>query len=104
MKAVGIRELKAQLSRYLRDVAGGETVLVTDRGRVIAELRAPGANPGAPESDLERRLRVLAARIPLTMGRHRPGFVYRESPLPPAPPGTALRLINEERDEHDRLR
>ena len=33
MKAVGIRELKAYLSRFLREVASGEVVLVTDRGR-----------------------------------------------------------------------
>lgn len=104
MKAVGVRELKAQLSRYLRDVAGGETVLVTDRGRVIAELRAPGTTPGAPESDFERRLRLLAARMPLVIGRRRPGFVYRESPVRPAAPGTVRRLLDAERDEHDRLR
>ncbi len=42
MKTAGIRELKAQLSRYIRQVEDGETVLVTDRGKVIAELRPPG--------------------------------------------------------------
>lgn len=41
MKEAGIRELKAHLSRYLRDVQAGETVLVTDRGQVIAEIRRP---------------------------------------------------------------
>jgi antitoxin (DNA-binding transcriptional repressor) of toxin-antitoxin stability system len=41
MISVGIRDLKAHLSRYLRLVAGGEIVLVTDRGRVVAELRLP---------------------------------------------------------------
>lgn len=103
MKAIGVRELKAQLSRYLRDVAAGEIVLVTDRGRVVAELRAPGA-AGADESDFERRLRLLSAKMPLTIGRPRPGFVYRESPVKPAPQGTASRLLDAERDEHDRLR
>lgn len=43
MRAVGIRELKNRLSEYLRQVQNGERVLVTDRGRVIAELRPPGA-------------------------------------------------------------
>ncbi|MHC4236478.1 MAG: type II toxin-antitoxin system Phd/YefM family antitoxin, partial [Planctomycetota bacterium] len=42
MKAVGVRELKAHLSRYLREVQAGEVILVTDRGRVVAELRVPG--------------------------------------------------------------
>ena len=42
MKAVGIRELKARLSQYIREVRRGEVVLVTDRGEVVAELRQPG--------------------------------------------------------------
>jgi prevent-host-death family protein len=33
---VGIRELKASLSKYLRDVQDGQTLTVTDRGRPIA--------------------------------------------------------------------
>jgi len=43
MKTAGIRELKAHLSAYLREVAAGEVVLVADRGRVVAELRPPGS-------------------------------------------------------------
>jgi antitoxin (DNA-binding transcriptional repressor) of toxin-antitoxin stability system len=43
MKTAGVRELKAHLSGYLRDVERGDVVLVTDRGRVVAELRAPGS-------------------------------------------------------------
>lgn len=42
MHAVGIRELKAKLSQYIRLVEAGESVLVTDRGTVVAELRPPG--------------------------------------------------------------
>ena len=103
MKAIGVRELKAQLSRYIREVAAGEVVLVTDRGRVVAELRAPTDRPVAPESDLELRLRLLAARMPLTIGHRRDGFSYGESPVI-APPGTARRLLDAERDERDRLR
>ena len=41
MRTIGIRDLKAQLSRALRDVQRGEHFLVTDRGRVVAELRKP---------------------------------------------------------------
>lgn len=44
MKAVGIRELKNRLSEYLRLVKNGESVLVTDRGVVVAELKPPGAS------------------------------------------------------------
>ena len=60
MKAIGVRELKARLSRYLREVQAGEVILVTDRGRVVAELRAPG--PAAQdESDADRALLVKAS-------------------------------------------
>jgi prevent-host-death family protein len=39
MKTVGVRELKNRLSEYLREVRAGETVLVSDRGEVIADAR-----------------------------------------------------------------
>ena len=38
MRAVGLKVLKNRLSEYVRLAAGGETVLVTDRDRVVAEL------------------------------------------------------------------
>jgi antitoxin (DNA-binding transcriptional repressor) of toxin-antitoxin stability system len=41
MRAVGIKALKDKLSEYLRIVTSGETVLVTDRDRVVAELVPP---------------------------------------------------------------
>ena|SRR5438128_12291763 len=104
MKAVGVRELKARLSAYLRDVVGGETVLITDRGRVIAELRAP-SDQASPESDIDRRLRNLASLVPLTIGRRRPGYMYPAAPIStPAPDGTAQRLIDRDRDDSSRLR
>jgi prevent-host-death family protein len=37
---VGTKELKNRLSHYLRKVKGGEVVRVTDRGEVVAEIRA----------------------------------------------------------------
>lgn len=37
---VGIRELKAKLSHYLERAASGETIVVTDRGKAKAEIRA----------------------------------------------------------------
>ena len=41
MRTVGLKILKNKLSEYIRLVATGETVLVTDRDKVVAELRAP---------------------------------------------------------------
>ena len=46
MRAVGIKELKNHLSEYVRVAGTGETVLVTDRDRVVAELGPP--SPGRP--------------------------------------------------------
>lgn len=41
MKAVGVKILKNKLSEYVRLAESGETVLVTDRDRVVAELGPP---------------------------------------------------------------
>jgi antitoxin (DNA-binding transcriptional repressor) of toxin-antitoxin stability system len=41
MRSVGIKVLKNKLSEYVRIASGGETVLVTDRDRVVAELVPP---------------------------------------------------------------
>src|SRR3972149_2107426 len=47
MATVGIRELKNRLSEFLRRVADGERITVTDRGRPVAVLAPPGAGAGA---------------------------------------------------------
>jgi len=41
MRSVGLKVLKNKLSEYVRLAAGGETVLVTDRDRVVAEIVPP---------------------------------------------------------------
>ena len=47
---VGIRELKAHLSHYVRLVREGARVVVTDRGEEVAELRAvTPVSPGLRE-------------------------------------------------------
>ena len=38
MRSVGIKALNSRLSEYVRLAASGETILVTDRDRVVAEL------------------------------------------------------------------
>ena len=42
MTSVGIRELKNNLSNYVRDVERGKRVAVTAHGRIVAELVPPG--------------------------------------------------------------
>jgi antitoxin (DNA-binding transcriptional repressor) of toxin-antitoxin stability system len=41
MRAVGLKLLKNKLSEYIRLAERGETVLVTDRDRVVAEIVPP---------------------------------------------------------------
>ncbi|MGB9368528.1 MAG: prevent-host-death protein [Xanthobacteraceae bacterium] len=47
MRAVGLKILKNKLAEYVRLVASGETVLVTDRDRVVAEIVPPRAGRSA---------------------------------------------------------
>ena len=41
MRSVGLSSLKNRLREHMRRVASGETLLVTDRGRVVAEIVPP---------------------------------------------------------------
>ena len=43
---VGIRELKSRLSHYMRQVKGGATLLITERGRPIGRI-VPADLPAA---------------------------------------------------------
>lgn len=46
-----MKVLKNKLSEYVRLAQGGETILVTDRGRVVAELVPPQAGRGPAVAD-----------------------------------------------------
>lgn len=96
MRTIGIRELKAQLSRVLRDVQSGETVLVTDRGHVVAELRAPDGGTFV-ESRVDRAFARLATTGTLRVAE-RPREPYQVSPIV-SPTGTSVALLDAGRDE-----
>ncbi len=96
MRTVGVRELKAHLSRILREVQGGASVLVTDRGRVVAELRQPDPS-GWAEKPPYGALARMAAAGHLRLAEPSPD-PYPASPLK-APAGLARDLLAEERDE-----
>ena len=51
MRSVGVKALKNKLREYLRFVASGETVLVTDRDQVVAELIPPREGRSEPLAD-----------------------------------------------------
>jgi antitoxin (DNA-binding transcriptional repressor) of toxin-antitoxin stability system len=51
MRSVGLKVLKNKLSEYIRLAAAGETVLVTDRDRVVAEIVPPQPRRGLLSDD-----------------------------------------------------
>jgi antitoxin (DNA-binding transcriptional repressor) of toxin-antitoxin stability system len=60
MKVVGIKQLKARLSEYVRLAKAGQTVLVVERDEIVAELRP--ARRRAPLGDrLDELLDGLSA-------------------------------------------
>jgi hypothetical protein len=74
MRSVGIKFLKNKLSEYVRLAAGGETVLVTDRDRVVAELGPPatGRSPLVSDALLIDAVRQGWIRPPLSAGGEMP--------------------------------
>lgn len=96
MKAIGIREVKNNLSAYIREVRRGKVIQIADRGVVVAELRCP-SSPSSDESTYERLVeqgkiipparRFEATLVPLS--RTRPRF----------PSGYVNELIDSDRTE-----
>jgi antitoxin (DNA-binding transcriptional repressor) of toxin-antitoxin stability system len=63
MRAVGLKILTNKLSEYVRLAAAGETVLITDREAVVAEIvpPRPGRSPMLADAMLEDAfLKVLS--------------------------------------------
>lgn len=92
MRTIGVRELKAQLSRTLRDVQRGEHYLVTDRGRVVAELHMPGATLAPALSEAERARMEMAATGELRLAE-KPRTPIRRARVK-LPDGTAAEIID----------
>lgn len=91
----GIRELKDNLSRYIRRIEAGERISVTAHGRVVAELVPPGH--GARASAGSRWNDLIAAGI-----LHPPveaGDPFEDWPDIRLPPGAAEALIDSDRGE-----
>ncbi len=91
MRAVGLKILKNKLAEYVRLAASGETVLVTDRERVVAELNPPreSRSPLAADALLADAVRQ-GWLTPPTIGPGDP---------PPAVPVTSLSEVMAELDQ-----
>ena len=74
MRSVGSKLLKNKLGEYIRLAAAGETVLVTDRDQVVAELGlpAPGRSPLVSDALLLDAVRQGWIGPPLSARREMP--------------------------------
>jgi len=96
MKTIGVRNLKATLSSVLRDVQRGDVYLVTDRGRVVAELRRPDGGERITTAE-DRAFAQLASAGHLRVAE-RPASPYPLSPLR-SNDGLAATILDEARGE-----
>ena len=96
IKTVGIKELKNNLSAYLREVRNGYSVLISDRNDVVAELHEPYGQSN-----------IAGGTHPLLLAWAQEGLVQlpkrEKQPLQPSPiqrpEGTGLNLLSEDRKE-----
>ncbi len=90
----GIRELKDNLSRYIRQVEAGERVVITAHGRVVAELVPPGASRRTHGNQFDRLVASGVITPPVE-----DGDPLEHCPDIRLPKGTASSLIDADRDE-----
>lgn len=88
MASVGIRELKQNASAVVARAAAGETMVITDRGRPVAQIgpRAQSGLQALREHGLVREPRVSAADLPMP------------APLPKDAPSLS-QLLEDDRQE-----
>jgi prevent-host-death family protein len=92
--STGIRELKNNLSRYIRNVETGERIAITAHGRVVAELVPPAAKTARAPSRFDELVASGVIRAPLEAGDPTAGW-----PRLRLPAGTAGELIDADRGE-----
>lgn len=83
MERIGVRELRQHASRYLDRVKAGETVEVTERGRLVALLTPPH-----PATSARQRLVAAGRLLPAT----RPFELPERSSVPAGTPDTGAVL------------
>lgn len=92
LRTVGLKVLKNSLSEYVRRASSGETFLITDRDKVVAELVPPETGRSRQVADA-----VLAEMV--REGVLTPAL-RRGSPSPPPPPVSSLSEILKELDDY----
>lgn len=94
MISAGIRELKNNLSHYVRRIEAGERVAVTAHGRVVAELVPPSGRKGRGSARFDE---LVASGVIEPAAE--PDGSLPEWPDIAVPSGTAAELIDADRGE-----
>jgi prevent-host-death family protein len=92
--STGVRELRDNLSRYIRRIEAGERIAITAHGRVVAELVPPGATTKGEPSRFDDLVASGVIRPPLETGDPTEGW-----PDIRLAAGTAAELIDADRGE-----
>jgi antitoxin (DNA-binding transcriptional repressor) of toxin-antitoxin stability system len=96
MISIDIRELAADVNRYIRQLATESRIFVTDHGEVVAELCAPDVPQGRQPASRSAQLVAAGVVRPATDG----GDPLADWPSPKElllPAGTVAALIDEDR-------
>ncbi|MFN7925416.1 MAG: type II toxin-antitoxin system prevent-host-death family antitoxin [Bryobacteraceae bacterium] len=91
---VGIRELRDNLSQYIRRAESGERIEITAHGRTVAELAPPSSTRDRSMHPIDRLIEAGVARAAIESGdplEHWPDIHL--------PPGTVKALIDADREE-----
>ena len=94
MTRIGLSELKERLDVYIAKVRAGETVVVTDQGEVVAELKPPVIT-GNPV--LDNMVRKGEARLGKPIGDRE--ALYAPQPGPTLKGVTSQQLLDALREE-----
>ena len=94
MTKVGLRELKNRLGVYIAKVRAGETVVITDRGQVVAELKPPATTNNPVLDEMVRKGEIRLGK-PI---RDRKAL-YAPMPGPVLKGGTSQEILDALREE-----
>ena len=92
MASTGIRELKNNLSQFVRRVEKGERIAVTAHGRVVAMLVPPTSAAMSKRDQMIADGRLIPARDTSRTPIKWPNLKF--------PPGTAQKWLDEIREDH----
>lgn len=93
--SVGVKKLKNNLSAYLKEVKKGSLVLVTEHGRVIAEIKVPREEYDFLRLDRMKQEWVDSGKLHLPLNKKE---ALKKSPVT-LPKGPAKRMIDLDRGD-----